>query len=298
MPLLRRRTATERCRENPHKKDKEDSGDANYNCLKFYCGGYMKRINLVMVLICIIILFTSCTISENVSKNAIIKEQVLTSGSEDSSYVELNRVKANIWVHTTYTNYNGYRTPSNGLVIETSDGLVMIDTPWNNAQTKELIKLTKDKFNKDFSLAIITHAHEDRMGGIDTLLENEIDARSTMLTAELAEGSNFKRPTTSLDSNPNFKIGDVAIETFYPGEGHSADNIVVWLPNEKVLFGGCIIKDLNSEGLGSTTDANVEQWPISLNKLLEKYSDADVVIPGHGKWGDIELIKHTLELLK
>lgn len=258
----------------------------------------MKRIYLLAALICIAMVFASCTIKDDASKNTIIEEQSLSSGSDDSSYVELNRIKAGIWVHTTYTDYNGYRTPSNGLVIETSDGLVMIDTPWNNAQTIELIKLTKDKFNKDFSLAIITHAHEDRIGGIDTLLENNIDTRSTMLTAELAEENGFKKPSPSLDSNLNIKIGNVAIEVFYPGEGHSADNIVVWLPKDKVLFGGCIVKDMNSTGLGSTSDANIEHWPSSLNKLLEKYPEADVVIPGHGKPGGIELIKHTIELFK
>ncbi|MDD3706044.1 MAG: subclass B1 metallo-beta-lactamase [Clostridiaceae bacterium] len=257
----------------------------------------MKRIYLVTVLICITMLFVSCTIKEDVSNITIVEEQILKSGYEDSNYVELNRVKDDIWVHTTYTNYNGYRTPSNGLIIVTSDGLVMIDTPWNNAQTKELIKLTKDKFNKDFSLAIITHAHEDRIGGIDTLLKNNIDTRSTVLTAELAEESGYKKPTPSLDSNSSIKIGDIAIEVFYPGEGHSVDNIVVWLPKDKVLFGGCLIKDLNSEGLGSTTDANIEQWPISLNKVLEQCSNADTVVPGHGNWGDIELIKHTIKLL-
>ncbi|HYE12494.1 MAG TPA: subclass B1 metallo-beta-lactamase [Patescibacteria group bacterium] len=258
----------------------------------------MKRIYLVTVLVCIVTMFASCTIKEDVSRSTIVEEQILKSGSEDSNYVELNRVKDNIWVHTTYTDYKGNRTPSNGLVIETSDGLVLIDTPWNNEQTKELIKLTKGKFSKDFSLAIITHAHVDRIGGINTLLENKIDVRSTSLTAESAVKYGFKEPDPSLDSNPDIKIGNVAFEVFYPGEGHSEDNIVVWLPKEKVLFGGCIVKNLNSEGLGSTTDANIEQWPISLNKLLEKYSDADVVIPGHGKWGSVELIKHTLELLK
>ena len=55
---------------------------------------------------------------------------------------------------------------------------------------------------------------------------------------------------------------------------------------------------MDSKGLGSTTDANIEQWPVSAKKVLEKYPDADVVIPGHGKWGGIELLEHTLGLLK
>jgi metallo-beta-lactamase class B len=66
----------------------------------------MKRVYLVTVLICITTLFVSCTIKENVSKNTIVEEQILKSGSEDSNYVELNRVKDDIWVHTTYADYD------------------------------------------------------------------------------------------------------------------------------------------------------------------------------------------------
>jgi len=258
----------------------------------------MKKIYLMIALVLISMVVASCTGDNEVSTNITTDEQVLKSGSEDSNYVELTKLKENIWVHTTYADYNGYRTPSNGLIINTSKGLVLIDTPWNNEQTKELIELTKEKFEKDLSMAIITHAHEDRIGGIDTLLENKIDVRSTKLTAELAESQGFKKPTPSLDSNPNIKVGDVNFEVFYPGEGHTADNIVVWIPEGKVLFGGCIIKSLESKSLGNTTDANVEQWLASVNKILEKYQNVESVIPGHGKWGDANLIKHTQELLK
>lgn len=258
----------------------------------------MKRVCLIVALIFISMSIVACSAKENASKSDVTEEQILKSGSEDYSYVELTKLNDNIWVHTTYADYNGNRTSSNGLVIDTSDGLVLIDTPWNNEQTKELIKLTKSKLNGDFSLAIITHAHEDRIGGISTLLENNIDTRSTNMTAQLAEKNGFERPVPSLDLEPSIKVGDVDVEVFYPGEGHSADNIVVWIPQYKVIFGGCLIKTMDSKGLGSTTDANIEQWSASVSKILDKYPDAELVIPGHGKWGGIELIKHTLELLK
>jgi len=257
----------------------------------------MKKICLTLVLIMVAAGFVSCSSKENIATSDVSEEQMLKSGVEDSSYVELYKVKNNIWVHTTYSDYNGKRTASNGMVVDTSAGLVLIDTPWNAEQTKELIKLTKSRFKKDFSLAIITHAHEDRIGGINALLENNIEVRSTSLTAQLAEKNGYKKPVQSLDSKLNIKVGDAGLEVFYPGEGHSADNIVVWIPQYKVLFGGCLVKSMDSKGLGSIIDANVEQWPLSVEKVLEKYPDAEVVIPGHGKWGGIELLKYTLELL-
>ena len=255
-----------------------------------------RKIFIVMIVIINLMILNACT-SKSISSDPLIQEKnFYKSGSTDENYVELFKVNDNIWVHTTYANYNGYRTPSNGVIVVTTDGIVMIDTPWNNQQTKELLKLTKDVFNRETNLAIITHAHEDRIGGIDTLIENEIEARSTSLTAEEAHKYGFKRPQPSLDNDPTILIGEVAIEVFYPGEGHTIDNITIWFPQYKILFGGCLIKALESKDLGNVEDANLQQWPYSVRNVLEKYSEAEVVIPGHGKWGNLDLVKHTLEL--
>ncbi len=146
--------------------------------------------------------------------------------------------------------------------------------------------------------SVITHAHDDRIGGISTLLEQKIDVRSTSMTMKEAEKNGFNKPLTELDLEPVIQVGDTVIETFYPGEGHSKDNITVWLPKYKILFGGCLIKSEDSKDLGSTTDANIEQWPKSVKNVFDKYKeDAETVIPGHGKWGGINLIEHTLKLL-
>ncbi|MDP4090757.1 MAG: MBL fold metallo-hydrolase [Bacillota bacterium] len=149
------------------------------------------------------------------------KENFYKSGASDTSCIELSKINDSIWVHTSYENYNGSRTPSNDLVAVTSKAIILVDTPWNNEQTKELLRLTKEVFNKDIVLAPLTHAHEDRIGGIDPLLENKIDVRSTELTAKDAEKRGYKKPQPTLDKQPSITVGDTSLEVFYPGIGQS-----------------------------------------------------------------------------
>lgn len=75
------------------------------------------------------------------------------------------------------------------------------------------------------------------------------------------------------------------------------DNIIVWIPSEKVLFPGCLVKGVNAKGLGNTVDGDLKAYPSTIEKVLHKFPDAKIVIPGHGTVGGIELIRHTKELL-
>ena len=65
---------------------------------------------------------------------------------------------------------------------------------------------------------------------------------------------------------------------------------------EKILFGGFFAKSIHSKRLGYTDDASVKEWPISIEKVINNYPDVKLVVPGHGKVGDISLLKHTAQL--
>jgi len=65
-----------------------------------------------------------------------------------------------------------------------------------------------------------------------------------------------------------------------------------------VLFGGCLIKSKNSGSLGNTADAVVEAWDGSVEKIKSTFRDIELVIPGHGAYGNAELLSHTIELVK
>jgi metallo-beta-lactamase class B len=45
-------------------------------------------------------------------------------------------------------------------------------------------------------------------------------------------------------------------------------------------------------------DADIKEWPRSLNNILKKFPQSRIVVPGHGAWGDLSLIHHTLKLLR
>jgi metallo-beta-lactamase class B len=87
----------------------------------------------------------------------------------------------------------------------------------------------------------------------------------------------------------------VALATYF-GAGHTADNVVAWLPSQKILFGGCLIKSLDSQSLGNTADGDLQAYPTTLQKVLAAYNHATIVVPGHGDWGGPDLIEHTLKL--
>ena len=90
----------------------------------------------------------------------------------------------------------------------------------------------------------------------------------------------------------------VSGELFFPGPGHTADNATVWLQENRVLAGGCLVRALTATSMGNTSEADLESWPRAIAALQARYPDVGIVVPGHGEPGGPELLAHTRELLR
>jgi metallo-beta-lactamase class B len=93
-------------------------------------------------------------------------------------------------------------------------------------------------------------------------------------------------------------VGGLKLHVFYPGAGHSADNIVVWLPSSKVLFGGCFVKAAEATGMGNTAEADLPSWERGTLELIRRYGKANIVVPGHGAVAGPALLEHSLRLIR
>ena len=213
--------------------------------------------------------------------------------------IRVEPVTSGFYVHTTYQLLsNEVPFPSNGMIVETSDGVLLIDTGWGVPNTKRVYRWVRKKLKKKIKLCIATHSHDDRASGTAWLQKRGVQVVSTPLTAEKTDTQGFGLPSGILPNDTTFVFGGVEVTTFFPGEGHTEDNIVIYFPAQRILFGGCFIKSYQSFGLGNIVDANTKTWADALRRMMERFPNPAFVIPGHQAWDDASSLKHTLELIE
>jgi metallo-beta-lactamase class B len=172
----------------------------------------------------------------------------------------------------------------------------LFDTPMTEALTKDLVTWLTDSMKLRITGFLPNHWHVDCMGGLGYLQSVGIHSYAHQMTIDIAKSHNLPVPENGFTDSLQLKLGDEIIYCYYFGAAHSKDNVVVWIPSERVLFPGCMVKSLGAVNLGNTTDGDLITYSGTIEKILQKFPDARVVIPGHGEYGGVELIRHTKEL--
>lgn len=212
--------------------------------------------------------------------------------------VFIEKIADHIWRHVSYKDLpNLGRVPSNGGIAQFGTDILLIDSAWTNAQTKLILDWIHDELRANPSVAVITHAHDDRLGGIHEIHTRGIRTVASALTAESAKQQGLEAPQQTFDERLALMLGGREIQVRYPGPGHTRDNIVVWIPDQYILFGGCLIKAAQAKDLGNTTDADLELWPKTIEKVSQEFPQVRIVVPGHGDPSGKEALTRTLELL-
>jgi len=210
--------------------------------------------------------------------------------------LKISHLTGDFYIYTTYNAYEGSQLPANGMYLLTKNGVVLFDTPWDTTQFQPLLDSIKTKHNKNVILCIATHWHSDRTEGLEYYKQQGIKTYTTILTDELSKKNNKKRAEFLMSKDTVFNIAPYSFEIYYPGEGHTADNIIVWFSKEKILYGGCLIKGADADDLGFLGDANIEQYETTLKRVEKKCPDPEFIIVSHSDWKNINSLKHSIKL--
>ena len=100
-------------------------------------------------------------------------------------------------------------------------------------------------------------------------------------------------PNITLDKRLTIRRGTREIQLVFCGRAHTGGDVVVYLPNERIVFTG----DMMLGGPSWLGDGHVDEWPDTLENL--KALDFDLILPGHGaKFSDRAMIDHVQDFYR
>ncbi|MDH7445927.1 subclass B1 metallo-beta-lactamase [Aquimarina sp. 2201CG14-23] len=242
-----------------------------------------KTAKLLLIIVCFLCV-ASC-------KKTFDNEQIHIS--EDLQLIRLNE---HSYIHTSYiTLKSGSTFPCNGFVYLNKNEAYIFDSPASDIATTELISWIQKEQKATIKGVVYNHFHSDCTKGMYIFKENKIPTIASTKTKELLIKEKAPIPDQVFNEKIALQLHTKSIYNSFFGEAHTIDNIVSYFPEEKILFGGCMIKSIDAKK-GNLADANLLEWSNTVAKIKKVYPDVEIVIPGHGKSGDQSLLDYTINL--
>jgi metallo-beta-lactamase class B len=234
----------------------------------------------------LIFLFSGC-------RSTQLSDQGITSDD-----IIIQKLSDHVYQHITFLQTQDFgKVSCNGMVVFDKGEAVVFDTPGDDASSAKLIDWIENKLHCKVKAVVATHFHMDCVGGLAEFHKRGIPSYANHPTIVSAKSRNFPVPQQGFDKDIDLKVGNKKVIAEFFGEGHTRDNVIGYFPDEKIMFGGCLIKEVKA-GKGNLEDANVKAWSETVTKLKNKYPEVQKVIPGHGKTGGTELLDYTVKLFE
>jgi glyoxylase-like metal-dependent hydrolase (beta-lactamase superfamily II) len=184
------------------------------------------------------------------------------------------------------------------------DGVLIVDTRISHRQADEILSDLRELTRLPVRAVVNTHGHNDHAFGnhrfrpapiwgharcarmiTETGMDQiaRVSAAIPELAADLAEvildppDRTFDGESATLD----FDAGGRPIELRHLGRGHTDNDIIVLVPDARVIFGGDLVEADATPYFG---DSYPMDWPATAEALVELVNGA--VVPGHGTVGD------------
>jgi glyoxylase-like metal-dependent hydrolase (beta-lactamase superfamily II) len=208
---------------------------------------------------------------------------------------------------------------SNAGFVITPEGVVVIDALGSPGLALRLLAEIRRHTDKPVTHVILTHYHADHIYGVQALkaagakilahqaareyLNSDtarlrLEASRTELAPWVDKDTRLVPADEWLDGERELVVGGIRFQIKPVGPSHTPEDLVVYLPQQKVLFAGDLVFRSRVPFVGQ---ADSRQWIKALDSLLS--FDATVIVPGHGPLStearkDMELTRDYLVHLR
>ena len=213
---------------------------------------------------------------------------------------------------------------SNAGLILGDESSLLVDTLFDLRLTREMLDaMTRVRGDRPIKTVVNTHSNGDHCWGNQLVSEAEIIA-SRRCAEELAaippvglrallkadglgeagaylrrifgafdfEGIELTPPTRTFDGELRLRVGARDVHLIEVGPAHTAGDVLVHLPEQRVVFTGDIVF---SGGTPVVWAGPISNWIRACDRILAL--EAQTVVPGHGPVGDADAVRAMRDYL-
>jgi glyoxylase-like metal-dependent hydrolase (beta-lactamase superfamily II) len=187
--------------------------------------------------------------------------------------------------------------PNSGIIVG-DDGVMVIDAQATPKMAEDVIARVKKVTDKPITHVLLTHYHAVRVLGASAYNAKAIVASDATRDLIVERGKQdmdseigrFPRlfraqesipgltwPTITFPSELTIWLGKREVRIRFIGRGHTAGDVVAYVPDANVVFSGDLVEYHSACYCG---DAHLKDWPKTLEKLAE--FKAGALVPGRG----------------
>ncbi|MGB1108920.1 MAG: MBL fold metallo-hydrolase [Gammaproteobacteria bacterium] len=191
------------------------------------------------------------------------------------------------------------------------DGVLLFDTGSSRAIGDAYRETIAGVTDKPVRWIVNSHAHGDHWLGnaaFEGTAERIIASKKTAqaikisgqtwidlfnrMTGGITGDSKIVPPTEQLEGRTELDFGGVQAVLFPSGDSHSPGDLLLWIPELRVLMGGDVVY---SDRMPSTNNSKIDRWIEKLDELVAL--EPEVVIAGHGEVTDVRGLIRLRDLL-
>ncbi|KZM47854.1 MBL fold metallo-hydrolase [Labrenzia sp. OB1] len=188
---------------------------------------------------------------------------------------------------------------SNTGVIIGEKAVLVVDAQATPQMAQKVLQKIRDITDKPVKQVVLTHFHSGGCLGATAFEPGEIVAsdltrrmmdtrgreeirvsrqRLPGLFVGLPENADVVSPTMTIASSMTIDLGGLDVRLMHLGRGHTMGDLVVWVPDQAVLFAGDMVQ---KSAVPCCGDAHLADWPRALDRISAFRPAA--LMPGRGR---------------
>jgi cyclase len=228
---------------------------------------------------------------------AFVSFAMLAAAQQQAPPLKVTKIKDNVyWAQ-------GGVGSNDGIIVGTT-GVIVVDTKTTPDSEKEVIAEIAKITPKTVNTAIITHSDGDHANGLAafpaglTIIAQENCKKELEASAGSRNPAPQDRlPTKTYNKTDKLTIDGVHIRLYHWAPAHTSGDTVVYLPDQKVVFGGdLLVTNRPDTNIHLEKNGSAAGWIENAKGMLGL--DADTYLTGHGNMMTKADVQKKLDLIQ